>query len=89
MWSLTDRYYRYDGGQSKVDILIATPGRLMDHLKDTPNFTLQHLRFLVIDEADKLLNQSYQDWLNHILQATQPQTNKDKATLAFKTDKYR
>ncbi|SAL95545.1 hypothetical protein [Absidia glauca] len=79
---------RYDGGQSKVDILIATPGRLMDHLKDTPNFTLQHLRFLVIDEADKLLNQSYQDWLNHILQATQPQTNKDKATLAFKTDKY-
>jgi ATP-dependent RNA helicase DDX51/DBP6 len=30
-----------------VDILIATPGRLIDHLGTTPNFTLQHLRFLV------------------------------------------
>jgi ATP-dependent RNA helicase DDX51/DBP6 len=35
------------GGSSKLDILIATPGRLMDHLASTPNFTLQHLRFLV------------------------------------------
>lgn len=35
------------GGSSKVDILIATPGRLMDHLTHTPNFTLQHLRFMV------------------------------------------
>ena len=35
------------GGSSKVDILIATPGRLIDHLTKTPNFTLQHLRFLV------------------------------------------
>ncbi|KAI8086422.1 P-loop containing nucleoside triphosphate hydrolase protein [Halteromyces radiatus] len=78
----------YEGGLSKVDILIATPGRLMDHLKMTPNFTLQHLRFLVIDEADRLLNQSYQDWLNHILQSTQPQTNKDKSGLTFKTDPF-
>jgi len=61
------------GGSSKVDILIATPGRLIDHLNGSPNFSLQHLRFLVIDEADRLLNQSYQDWLTHILRATQPQ----------------
>ncbi|KAI9281715.1 P-loop containing nucleoside triphosphate hydrolase protein [Umbelopsis sp. AD052] len=61
------------GGSSKIDILIATPGRLIDHLNATPNFSLQHLRFLVIDEADRLLNQSYQDWLTHILRATQPQ----------------
>jgi ATP-dependent RNA helicase DDX51/DBP6 len=61
------------GGSSKVDILIATPGRLIDHLKGSPNFSLQHLRFLVIDEADRLLNQSYQDWLAHILRATQPE----------------
>jgi superfamily II DNA/RNA helicase len=46
---------------------------LIDHLNATPNFSLQHLRFLVIDEADRLLNQSYQDWLTHILRATQPQ----------------
>ena len=48
----------------------------MDHITSTKNFTLQHLRFLVIDEADRLLNQSYHDWLNKVLQAatavTQP-----------------
>ncbi|KAF9974766.1 ATP-dependent RNA helicase dbp6, partial [Modicella reniformis] len=60
------------GGHSRVDILIATPGRLIDHIKSTPNFTLQHLRFLVIDEADRLLNQSFQDWLHHILTAIHP-----------------
>lgn len=40
------------GGRSAVDILVATPGRLMDHLDSTPGFTLQHLRFLVIDEGE-------------------------------------
>lgn len=55
------------GGTSKVDILICTPGRLMDHLKATKGFSLQHLRFLVIDEADRLLNQSFNDWLKTIL----------------------
>jgi ATP-dependent RNA helicase DDX51/DBP6 len=44
------------GGRSSVDIYITTPGRLIDHILSTPNFTLQHLRFLVIDEADRLLN---------------------------------
>lgn len=60
------------GGRSRIDVLITTPGRLIDHIKSTPNFTLQHLRFLVIDEADRLLNQSFQDWLHHILTAIHP-----------------
>lgn len=55
------------GGQSKVDILITTPGRLVDHVNSTKGFTLQHLRFLIIDEADRLMNQSFQDWLPRIL----------------------
>ncbi|TFK40145.1 P-loop containing nucleoside triphosphate hydrolase protein [Crucibulum laeve] len=59
-------------GSSKVDILICTPGRLIDHLNGTPNFSLQHLRFLVIDEADRLLAQSFQDWLAQVLSATRP-----------------
>ncbi|KAL1708159.1 P-loop containing nucleoside triphosphate hydrolase protein [Schizophyllum commune] len=58
------------GGTSKVDILICTPGRLIDHLNGTTNFTLQHLRFLVIDEADRLLAQSFQGWLSTVLAAT-------------------
>lgn len=44
-----------------------TPGRLMDHLKSTRNFTLQHLRFLVIDEADRLLSQNFNDWLKVLI----------------------
>ncbi|TFK75089.1 DEAD-domain-containing protein [Pluteus cervinus] len=60
------------GGSSRVDILICTPGRLMDHLNGTPNFSLQHLRFLVIDEADRLLAQSFQDWLAQVLAASRP-----------------
>jgi len=39
------------GGASAVDILVTTPGRLMDHLTGTPNFTLQHLRYLVCSLA--------------------------------------
>ncbi|KAF9048459.1 P-loop containing nucleoside triphosphate hydrolase protein [Panaeolus papilionaceus] len=62
------------GGSSKVDILICTPGRLIDHIVGTPNFSLQHLRFLVIDEADRLLAQSFQDWLAQVLAATQGST---------------
>ncbi|KAJ3217988.1 ATP-dependent RNA helicase dbp6 [Dinochytrium kinnereticum] len=56
-------------GSGKVDILVATPGRLVDHLIGTPGFTLKHLRFLVLDEADRLLSQSYQGWLDLVLKA--------------------
>jgi ATP-dependent RNA helicase DDX51/DBP6 len=58
--------------RSKVDILIATPGRLIDHLNQTPGLTLQHLRFLVIDEADRLLGQSFQEWLPRVLDGLDP-----------------
>ncbi|XP_031573601.1 ATP-dependent RNA helicase DDX51-like [Actinia tenebrosa] len=58
------------GSFSHVNILVATPGRLVDHLSYTRHFTLQHLRFLVIDEADRLLDQSYHDWLNKVLKAS-------------------
>ncbi|KII89763.1 hypothetical protein PLICRDRAFT_108662, partial [Plicaturopsis crispa FD-325 SS-3] len=69
---VADKSRDLEGGSSKVDILICTPGRLMDHLTGTPNFSLQHLRFLVIDEADRLLAQSFQDWLAQVLAATRP-----------------
>ncbi|KAF9197266.1 ATP-dependent RNA helicase dbp6 [Haplosporangium sp. Z 27] len=82
------------GGSSRVDILITTPGRLIDHIKSTPNFTLQHLRFLVIDEADRLLNQSFQDWLYHILKAIHPSPERKllgadgSETVQVKKDQY-
>lgn len=43
-----------------VDILVATPGRLISHLEGTPGFDPGHLSFLVIDETDRLLRQAYQ-----------------------------
>eukprot|EP00934_Nitzschia_sp_Nitz4_P006137 Nitzschia sp. Nitz4//scaffold235_size30605//3561//5864//NITZ4_007971-RA/size30605-processed-gene-0.71-mRNA-1//1//CDS//3329543441//6127//frame0 len=54
------------GGLSAVDVLVCTPGRLLDHCDNTPGFTLQHLRFLVIDEADRLLSQSYHGWIHRV-----------------------
>ncbi|KAF2461934.1 P-loop containing nucleoside triphosphate hydrolase protein, partial [Lineolata rhizophorae] len=52
-----------------VDILICTPGRLVEHLIKTPGFDLFDLRWLVIDEADKLLEQSYQRWVDVVIGA--------------------
>lgn len=37
----------------KPDIVIATPGRLIDHLHNSPNFSLRNIEILVLDEADR------------------------------------
>jgi ATP-dependent RNA helicase DDX51/DBP6 len=47
----------------QADVLICTPGRLVDHMKNTPGFNLNYVRWLVVDEADKLLSSSYQGWV--------------------------
>ena len=49
-----------------VDILVATPGRLVDHLQKTEGFSLKNLRFLVIDEADRVMQNVQNDWLSHV-----------------------
>uniref|UniRef100_A0A5B7BPJ3 ATP-dependent RNA helicase n=1 Tax=Davidia involucrata TaxID=16924 RepID=A0A5B7BPJ3_DAVIN len=56
--------------QSSVDILVATPGRLMDHINNTKGFSLEHLCYLVVDETDRLLREAYQSWLPTVLQLT-------------------
>ncbi|XP_308815.5 probable ATP-dependent RNA helicase Dbp73D [Anopheles gambiae] len=50
----------------KVDIVVTTAGRLIEHLHSTKGFTLRHLRFLIVDEADKVMNQIQNDWLYHL-----------------------
>lgn len=35
------------------DIVIATPGRLIDHLANTPSFSLDTIEVLILDEADR------------------------------------
>lgn len=51
---------------STVDILVATPGRLLEHLSYTVGFNLVHLQWLVIDEADKLLDNQYEGFLESL-----------------------
>ena len=49
-------------------IIVAAPGRLLDHLENTKGFRLKHkLRYLVMDEADKLLDQDFGPILDKIL----------------------
>lgn len=40
-------------GVSGITILVATPGRLLDHLKNTSSFLYTNLRWLIFDEADR------------------------------------
>lgn len=56
------------GYQSRADILICTAGRLVDHIKYTRGFNLKHLDFLIIDEADRVLDSVQTDWLFHLEQ---------------------
>ena len=46
------------GGGISLDILVGTPGRLVDHIQNTPGFAaaLKNTRMLVLDEADRLLD---------------------------------
>ncbi|XP_048499347.1 DEAD-box ATP-dependent RNA helicase 10-like isoform X1 [Beta vulgaris subsp. vulgaris] len=48
-------------------IIVGTPGRLMDHLSNTKGFSLRTLKYLVLDEADRLLNEDFEKALDDIL----------------------
>lgn len=50
-----------------VNILCATPGRLLDHLQNTKGFVYHNLLNLVIDEADRILEIGFEDEMNAIL----------------------
>jgi len=51
----------------KPHILVATPGRLLDHLENTKGFSLRNLKYLVMDEADRLLDMDFGPILDKIL----------------------
>jgi ATP-dependent RNA helicase DDX51/DBP6 len=56
-------------GISKYDILVATPGKLVDYLD---SIDLNFVRFLVIDEADQVLGETKQDWLEKLEKKRNP-----------------
>ncbi|KAK4697672.1 ATP-dependent RNA helicase DDX47/RRP3, partial [Lecanoromycetidae sp. Uapishka_2] len=51
----------------KPHIIVATPGRLLDHLENTKGFSLRSLKYLVMDEADRLLDLDFGAIIDKIL----------------------
>ncbi|XP_050665507.1 probable ATP-dependent RNA helicase pitchoune isoform X1 [Leptidea sinapis] len=50
-----------------INILVATPGRLLDHLQNTPDFLFKNLQCLVIDEADRILEIGFEEEVKQII----------------------
>ena len=50
-----------------INIVVATPGRLLDHMQNTPGFMYKNLQCLVIDEADRILDVGFEEELKQII----------------------
>ncbi|CAM0135987.1 nucleolar DEAD-box protein required for synthesis of 60S ribosomal subunit [Umbelopsis sp. WA50703] len=55
--------------KQKPDVVVATPGRLIDHVRNSPSFTLENCEILVMDEADRMLEDGFADELGEIVKA--------------------
>ncbi|XP_044753866.1 ATP-dependent RNA helicase HAS1 [Coccinella septempunctata] len=81
-----------------INILVATPGRLLDHMQNTPDFLYRNLNCLIIDEADRILDIGFEEDMNTILKlipknrqtmlfsATQTKKTESLARLALKKE---
>ncbi len=67
-----------DAIRSGVEIIVATPGRLMDHMKQK-YLSLDTVQFLVIDEADRMFDMGFLPDVHHIVS----RLPKDRQTLLF------
>ncbi|CAN1856571.1 DEAD-box ATP-dependent RNA helicase 51 [Linum perenne] len=50
-----------------VNLLVATPGRLLDHLQNTKGFVFKNLKCLIIDEADRILEANFEEEMKQII----------------------
>ncbi|XP_077197725.1 putative ATP-dependent RNA helicase DDX10 [Paroedura picta] len=83
-----------------INILICTPGRLLQHMDETSYFHASNLQMLILDEADRILDMGFADTMNAILEnlpkkrqtllfsATQTKSVKDLARLSLKDPEY-
>ncbi|KAH7447585.1 hypothetical protein KP509_01G112700 [Ceratopteris richardii] len=88
------------GRVNRLNILVCTPGRLLQHMDETPNFDCTQLQVLVLDEADRILDMGFANTLNAIVtqlpkqrqtllfSATQTKSVKDLARLSLKDPEY-
>ncbi|MEQ2166330.1 hypothetical protein GOODEAATRI_026836 [Goodea atripinnis] len=84
----------------RTNIVICTPGRLLQHMDETATFHAGSLHMLVLDEADRILDMGFSDTLNAIVEnlpkcrqtllfsATQTKSVKDLARLSLKDPEY-
>jgi len=63
----------------KPHFVVATPGRLVDHLENTKGFNLRNLKFLCLDEADRMLSMDFEEEINKVLQVIP----RDRTTYLF------
>jgi ATP-dependent RNA helicase DDX10/DBP4 len=93
----------FEGEQERIvsmNILVATPGRLLQHFETTSGFDASQLLLLVLDEADRILDMGFKTQLDGILEylpphrqtmlfsATQTKSVKDLARLSLKRPEY-
>jgi ATP-dependent RNA helicase DDX27 len=73
----------------RPDVIIATPGRFIDHMRNSVSFTVDTLEILVLDEADRMLEAGFEDELKEILEAIPKsrQTMLFSATMNTSVDK--
>lgn len=83
-----------------MNILVATPGRLLQHMDQTIGFDAENLQMLVLDEADRILDMGFQASVNAIVghlpetrqtllfSATQTKSVKDLARLSLQEPEY-
>uniref|UniRef100_A0A674JAJ7 ATP-dependent RNA helicase n=1 Tax=Terrapene triunguis TaxID=2587831 RepID=A0A674JAJ7_9SAUR len=81
-----------------INIIVATPGRLLDHMQNTPGFMFKNLQCLVIDEADRILEVGFEEEMKQIIKllpkrrqtmlfsATQTRKVEDLAKISLKKE---
>ncbi|CAL1289730.1 unnamed protein product [Larinioides sclopetarius] len=84
--------------QRGANLVVATPGRLLHHLQKTEYFVIKHVSFLIIDEADRMLDFGFEEEMKAILKiirkfrmnalfsATLPQKAMELAKLAVREE---
>ena len=84
----------------RLNIIIATPGRLCQHLAETPLFDLDKVMMFVLDEADRMLDMGFKTQIDRIISylpknrqsllfsATQTTSIKDLARLSLNDPVY-
>lgn len=73
----------------RPDVVIATPGRFIDHMRHSSSFAVDNLEILVLDEADRMLEDGFADELDEILRTIPKgrQTMLFSATMTESVDK--